>query len=414
MSQAYLPRLIDQLLVDLLADLPALLIVGPRATGKTTTAARLARTVLALDQPEQAAVVRLDPDRAIEGLAEPVLIDEWQVVPEVLGAVKRALDREPRPGRFLVTGSVRGDLEVENWPGTGRLVRVDMSGLTVAELQRQVASAPLLDRLAGGDFTHLAVPAERVDLRGYLALAARGGFPELALRTPPQRRARWLRSYVDQVLTRDVHELSERRDPERMRRYLEAYALNTAGVVDQQRLMTASGVARETADAYESLLSNLLVVEATPAWWTNRLKRMAKSSKRFIVDPAVAMSLIGVNVDGLMRDAGLLGRILETFVFAQLRAELSRCESLPRLFHMRQEDGRREADLVVEYGGGRILGIEIKATSAPGPDDARHLGWLRDQLGDRFVGGLVLHTGPRQFELSDRVVAAPISSLWTS
>lgn len=414
MSDVYLPRLVDELLVDLLADLPALLIVGPRATGKTTTAARLARTVVRLDQPDQAAVVGLDPDAALADLVEPVLIDEWQVVPEVLGAVKRALDSDPHPGRFLVTGSVRGDLQAQNWPGTGRLVRVDMSGLTVAELTEQVASVPLLDRLADGDLDQLAAPADRINIRDYLAMAARGGFPELALRTPSRRRRRWLRSYVDQVLTRDVPQLSRRRDPVLMRRYLEACALHTAGVVDQHSLMTSAGVSRETANDYESLLSNLLVIEAIPAWWSNRLKRLAKSPKRFMVDPAVAMSVIEATVDGLMRDANLLGRMLETFVVAQLRAELSRCETMPRLYHLRQEDGRREVDLVIEYGAGRVLGIEVTATSAPDPSDARHLVWLRDQLGNRFIGGVVLHTGPRAFRLSEGIVATPIASLWVS
>jgi hypothetical protein len=413
-TEKYLPRLVDDLLATLITQLPALLIVGPRATGKTTTAERLARTVVALDQPAQAAVVRLDPDAVVRGLAEPILIDEWEVAPEILGAVKRAVDREPRSGRFLVTGSVRGDLDSENWPGTGRLVRVDMSGLTVAELEGHVTAVPLLDRLADGDLGQLTAPGDRVDIRDYLAMAARGGFPELALRTPPGLRGRWLRSYVDQVLTRDLAGLSPRRDPDPVRRYLEAYALNTAGVVDQRSLMAGAGVARATADASESVLSNLLMIARMPAWWTNRLKRLAKSPKRFIMDPAVAMSIINITPAGLMRDANLLGRILETFVVAQVRAELSRCETLPRLYHLRQEDGRREVDLIVEYGVGRILGIEIKATSAPSPHDARHLGWLRDQLGDRFVGGLVLHTGPRVFALGDRIIAAPISCLWTA
>lgn len=358
--------------------------------------------------------MRLDPDRALAGLAEPVLIDEWQVVPEVLGAVKRSVDREPHPGRFIVTGSARGDLEAENWPGTGRLVRIDMTGLAVAEIERKIAAIPLIDRLSGGDLSQVVAPAERVDIRGYLALAARGGFPELALRTSARRHARWLQSYVDQVLTRDVSDLSLRRDPDRIRRYLQAYALNTAGVCDQRTLMSAAGIARMTADAYEALLSNLLVVESIPAWWNNRLKRMAKSPKRFVRDPAVAMSVIGVTVDGLMRDANLLGRTLETFVLAQLRSEQPRCETLPRFYHLRQDDGRREVDLLVEYGAGRMLGVEVKASSAPGPPDARHLAWLRDQLGNRFVGGLVLHTGPRVVPLDERILAAPISCLWTS
>jgi predicted AAA+ superfamily ATPase len=109
----------------------------------------------------------------------------------------------------------------------------------------------------------------------------------------------------------------------------------------------------------------------------------------------------------------MLGRVLDTFVASQLRTELSRCQSRPRIYHLRDQDGRHEVDLLVEYGGGNVLGIEVKATAAPKTEDARHLMWLRDQLGDRFLGGLVLNTGPRPFPLSDRIVAAPIACLWS-
>jgi hypothetical protein len=132
-----------------------------------------------------------------------------------------------------------------------------------------------------------------------------------------------------------------------------------------------------------------------------------------VVDPSLALAAMRVDLAGLMRDADLLGRALDTLVVAQLRAELPRCESGPRLHHLRQEQGRHEIDIVVEYGAGRVFAIEIKATSAPGRDDARHLGWLRDAIGDRFLGGAVLHCGPRTFELGDKIVAAPIACLWT-
>src|SRR5919108_4543273 len=124
MAVEYVPRLVDPLVSQILADFPALLVLGPRATGKTTTAARHAQTVIRLDQPGRAASVRADPDAALRGLAEPVLIDEWQLAPEVLGAVKRSVDRDARPGRYLITGSVRAALNADTWPLTGRAVRI--------------------------------------------------------------------------------------------------------------------------------------------------------------------------------------------------------------------------------------------------------------------------------------------------
>jgi hypothetical protein len=253
---------------------------------------------------------------------------------------------------------------------------------------------------------------EALDLRDYAELALMGGFPELVLRLPPSERRPWLESYIDQLLTRDVAEIAGRRDPQRLRRYFEAHAVNSAGAPDQETLRSAAGVARATASAYEQLLCNLLIIDLVPAWWTNRLKRLVRTPKRYFVDPSLALAALRLDITGVMKDADILGRALDTFVAAQLRAEIVRCSLSPRLFHLRQAQGRHEVDVIVEYGAGRVFGFEVKATSAPGRDEARHLAWLRDALGDRFIGGAVLHTGPRAFMVEDRIVAAPISSLW--
>jgi uncharacterized protein len=412
-ARHYTPRIVDVLLRRRLQHHSAILIIGPRATGKTTTAERLARTTLRLDRPGEAALVRADADAALRELEEPILIDEWQIVPEILGAVKRAVDKDPRPGRYLVTGTVRGEADSPTWPGTGRLLRVPMYGLTVSEVRGRIPKVPLLDRLARGDLHERLTSPERLDLRDYAELAARGGFPEPVLRLPDAERGVWYVSYIDQLLTRDVAELSSRRDPQLLRRYLEVYALHTAGVVEQRALNEAAGIAKATGEGYDALLRNLLIVDSLPAWWTNRLKRLTKAPKRYVVDPSLALAVLRTDFDGLLRDANLLGRVLDTFVVAQLRAELPRCDTRPRLFHLRQEQGRREVDTLVEYGGGRVLAVEVKATSAPNRDDARHLIWLRDELGERFVGGVVLHTGPHTFELDERVIAAPIAVLWS-
>ena len=176
----YRPRLIDGWLAQLLSELPALLVVGPRAAGKTTTAARHARTIVRPDREAEAAAFVADPDAALRGLEEPVLLDEWQMVPGVLGAVKRAVDADPRAGRFLLTGSVRSDLEAEGWPATGRLVRIPLYGMTVAEQRGLVDRAPFLDAVVDGD--HPAPLDDAPDLRDYVEIALRSGFPEPALR----------------------------------------------------------------------------------------------------------------------------------------------------------------------------------------------------------------------------------------
>jgi predicted AAA+ superfamily ATPase len=409
---SYTSRAVDPLIDRLLTELPALFIVGPRAAGKTTTAARYARTVVQLDREAEAVAFRADPDAALRGLAEPVLLDEWQAVPGVLGAVKRAIDSRPDPGRFIVTGSVRGDLEAELWPGTGRLTRVPMYGMTMREQLGEYRQPAFLDRVSRGDELHPA--RETPDLRGYVELILRSGFPEAALRLSEAARQRWLESYVDQLLTRDVEQVNAGRDPARLRRYFEAYALNTAGVVEDKAIYNAAGIDRKTALAYEALLTNLLVVEALPAWTTNRLKRLVLSPKRHVVDAALAASILRLDVNAILRSGDLLGRLLDTFVVSQLRAEIVVSESRPRLYHVRQEQGRFEVDVLGELAGGRVVGMEVKASAAPTGRDARHLVGLRDRLGDTFQAGILFHTGPRAFALAERVTAVPISALWAS
>lgn len=405
----YRPRALESLLPDLLGELPALLLVGPRATGKTTTAARYATTIVRLDRPAEAAAFRADPDAALRELVGSVLLDEWQAVPEVLAAVKRAVDSGVPPGRFLITGSVRAELDSETWPGTGRLVRLALYGMTVRE-QLGRPGPTLIDRITRGK--ELKVPPDPPDLRGYVELALRSGFPEAALSLSEHTRARWLESYLDQLLTRDAIELERRRDPARLRRYFQAFALNSAGMAEDKTIYDAAGIDRKTALAYEGLLSDLLIVDAMPAWTSNRLKRLIKSPKRYVVDPALMATALGLDVNGILRDGDILGRLLDTFVLAQLRTELEVVQPRARLHHLRDQGGRREVDLLIELGGGRVIGIEVKADAAPEPSSARHLSWLRDELGERFEAGIVFHTGPKVYGLGARIVAAPICTLW--
>lgn len=284
-----------------------------------------------------------------------------------------------------------------------------MYPMTVAE-QRSAAGTAFLDRVLGGTVDQ---PEDPPDLRGYVELALRSGFPEPALRLSESIGGRWLESYVTQVITRDVALLGEGRDPSRLRRYVEAYAESTGGVPDDRTLYEAAGINRRTAIAYEELLSSLFLTGAVPAWTTNRLKRLAVTRKRFLVDAGLLRGILRIDVDGVMRDGDLLGRTIQTFACAQLRPEEEIARSRPRLHHLRTQGGRHEVDLIAEVGGGGIIGIEVKSSSAPGPDAARHLAWLRDELGPRFKAGVVLHTGPRTYDLEDRIAAVPIASMWT-
>lgn len=418
----YLKRLADPLIAELLAALPAVSLVGPRAAGKTTTAARHASTVIHLDRPAEADVVAADPDAALAGLAEPVLLDEWQEVPDVLGAVKRACDRDRRPGRFILTGSVRAETDHRTWPGTGRVTRIEMYPLTVGELSAS-AAPPLVDRIVeGGPDLVGGVRWAASDgegarapdgLRDYVQMALRGGFPQSALGMGERARRRWLDTYAAEIVGRDAVLAGNGIDRGRLRRYFAAYAQQCARITDDALIHGAAGIDRRTAHAYLDLLERIYVVSELPSWSSNRTKRLVKMPKRFLVDSSLFAAVTGTTEAGVMRDADLLGRLLETLVVAQLRAQATVSEHRCTLHHLRQHNGRHEVDVVIELGTGQIIGIEIKATAAPSRDDARHLAWLRDEHGDRFLAGLVLHTGPGVIPLGDRLWAAPISTLWT-
>jgi hypothetical protein len=404
----------DTHLASLIQTFPAVLINGPRATGKTTTARQFVSSEVRLDQPAQAAAFRADPDAALRRREEPVLLDEWQEVPEVLGAVKRSVDDNPAPGRFILTGSVRSDLEQKVWPGTGRLIRMNMYGLSELEIQGlpPIPKKPLLEALALCTTESLSLPTVRPDLRDYIDLALQGGFPGIVLNPAHELREIWVDSYLEQLLTRDSHPLVSDRDHRKLARYFEAVAASSAGLPNDKTLYDAAGVNKKTADIYDDLLAKLFVAEIVPAWAGNRLDRLIKTGKRYVVDSSLMAAAVGATAETVMADIDLLGRIIDTFVMAQLRPEVALSPRRIRLHHLRTKEGREEVDILAELPGGKILGLEIKATASPSSSDAKHLRWLRGRYPERFVAGAVLHTGPDIIQFDESIFAIPICAFW--
>lgn len=353
------------------------------------------------------------PDAMLAGLRPPVILDEWQEVPELLGAVKRSVDENPAPGRYILTGSVRAELENQVWPGTGRLLQVPMYGMSVREVLRRASMIPFIDRVIAGGTDAVTAPDDALNVRDYLDLILAGSFPEPSLRIPVTARRRWFAGYVEQMITRDVPAVAPRRDPELLRRYLSVLAVNTAGIAAESTLWSAAGIDAKTARAYQALFQRMFVLDLVPAWFSNRIKRLVKAPKRYLVDPALVAAVLGLGREAILYGPDMLGRLLDTFVAAQLRAELAASSNDPRLYHLREEQGRREIDLLVETVDGHLIGIEVKAAATVATSDTRHLAWLRDETGDAFAAGIILHTGPHVFPVSDRIIAAPVSALWS-
>ncbi len=389
------------------------MIVGPRATGKTTSAMRLSNTVFRLDNDEIRLSVAGDPDAVLSDAEPPVLVDEWQLAPSSLAAAKRLIDTNPNPGSFIFTGSATDTLSNSAWAGTGRFIRVEMWGLTQREVLKVSRSGTFFDSVAEPGFDGLlSLPSKPPDTNQYVDLLLGSGFPEALARTTERTRLAWLDSYVDHLVGRDVELVGEVRDIAKLRRYLAAIAVNTAGVPNLQVLLNAASIDRETANRYDGLLERIFVSQQIPAWTSNRFTRVGSRRKRYLCEPALVAPLIGLDRRSIVRSADLLGRLIDSFVVSQLRPEMTLGRFPVAMHHLRQ-DGRHEIDLLLERRDGAVVAIEVKAGTTVDRHDARHLIWLRDQLDtSAFRSGIVFHTGKLIRKIDERIWAIPICALW--
>lgn len=414
----YLPRVIDAELDELLAGVPAVAIEGPKAVGKTRTALRLARTIYRLDDPGERSVLYADPSRLTEG-DQPVLIDEWQRLPTSWDVVRRAVDVDPSPGRFLLTGSASPRTTTHS--GAGRIVTARMRPLALVE--RGIAQPTVsLRELLTGTRPELGGDSP-VALADYVQEICTSGFP--ALRGLPGRALRaQLDGYLDRIVDHDIPELGRSvRNPVVLRRWLRAYAAATATTTAFERVRDAatSGEgakpARSTTLPYRDALERLWILDPLPAWLPsrNRLSRLASPAKHHLADPALAARLLGVGPDALLaaapgpvtlpREGTLLGALFESLVTLDIRVYAQACEAT--VGHLRTRSGEREVDLIVERADGRVVAVEVKLVADPDPGDLKHLHWLRTQLGEDLLDAVVVTTGRHAYRRPDGVAVVP-------
>lgn len=406
----YLRRHVDDRLAHLLRVHPACLIEGIRGVGKTSTASRLAASTLRLDHPPTADLIERDPEAACASLPRPLLIDEWQRVPTVWDAVRRMIDDDRSPGQFMLSGSARTSVSADIHAGAGRIMPFRLRPMTLSE-RRGEAPAVALDELAARGIDALRgvrspfTPAEQV---GPTVNSGLPGYLEMAEIDHQDA----LRSYLDLAVSRDLAEIAPgQRNVRKLRKYLRAYGATVATTAEHATIHNAAEVAKATGETYHELLDRIGLIEELPGWSDNRLKRLTKSPKRHLVDPALAAADHYETASQLSERRERLGELFESAAVSQITATAEAMGLGWRFSHLRSAGGENEVDLIADLPDGGILAFEVKLTEIVSARDGRHLSTLRNQLGDAFRAGLVVHPGTTAHRLDERIAAAPLGIL---
>ncbi len=410
-NPAIYPRLVEPHLDEVLADTPVVLIHGPRQCGKTTLARRVGKAsgyaYFSFDDDVALAAAREDPLGFVGDLPERAILDEVQRVPELFTALKSSVDRDRTPGRFLLTGSANVLLVPKLADSlAGRMEIVRLHPLAQVELARTLPR--FLNTLFGAGFKMGNWPRLGDELTERIVA---GGYPAALARKMPRRRAAWYRDYIETLVQRDVRDLARIRLLDALPRLLTLAAGQTARLLNVSDLAAPFQLSRQTIRDYITLLTRVFLLEELPSWHSNRLRRLIKTPKLHLGDTGLACALLGVDVAALKSDRVLLGQLLETFVFQELRRQASGWEEVVNFHHFRDKDGA-EVDIVLETSGQRVAGVEVKAAATVTASDFRGLRRLRQAAGRRFAGGVVLYDGETTAPFGEGLYAVPIRSLW--
>lgn len=387
------------------------LISGPRGSGKATLASGAAgdRTAfLHLDDPAVLDAARSDPVGLIRGL-DRVAICEIQRAPDLLLEIKASVDRDTRPGRFLLTSSA--DLMTAPRIAdslAGRMEVVDLLPLSRSEIAG--SRSTFLDDMFNG---RRPAPNDPVIGDDLVEAVLAGGYPEAAGLGSPAQRRDWYRSYIDTVVKRDVRDVTRVDRLSAMPGLLTALAERSGRLVSHSAIGRPLGMNHVTTKRYLGILETLFLVRRLRPWSNNRVRRPAKSPKLHFLDAGLLAALTEVSPDGLQDDRRAFGPLLETFVFAELQKIATWSRERCRLYHFREND-RHEVDIVVQNGRRRVVGIEVKASATVRSQDFSGLRRLAEAAGDRFVRGMVLYDHHQVVPFGDRMEAAPVSCLWSS
>ncbi len=409
-------RFAEPRILEALQDTRVVVIQGARQVGKTTLlheiVAKSGGRALTLDDEVARATAQADPVAFVTQNAGALLaIDEVQRVPELVLALKLVVDRDPRPGRFLLTGSAN----LLRLPATedslaGRAESIELLGFSQGEVVGR--QEDFIDRLLSGD--RFLGHTSALNRNDYLERAVAGSYPEALARTG-RRRSQWLDNYLSRTVERDAPDVSPLQRLGELPLILRVLAARNSDELNVADIARDTGIPARTLAPHVELLETLYLIQRIPAWSTNLTKRVVSRPKAALLDTGLAARLLGVSASGAsptMRPE-VAGHLLEGFVAGELRRQLGWADEIVRISHYRDHAGD-EVDFILEADDGRIAGIEVKATSSVGRNDARWLAKLRDRLGSRFAAGVVLHTGTTSGPLGEKLAAVPLDALWSA
>ena len=411
MIDTLIARAVQPLVAEALADTRVVFVMGARQVGKSTLVSRVAAKdhparLLTLDDQVTRDAALADPAGFVAGLDRPVVLDEVQRAPDLLLAIKETVDRDTRPGQFLLTGSanVLSNHRVKD-ALTGRMEIITLWPLAQSEIHSTRGN--LIDSL-------LAAHPPQIDDalvgRGaFVDVVAAGGYPEARTRSG-RRRDRWFRDYLDTTLDRDLRDISDAFKLNEMPRLLRLLASQAAGLLNYKTVADRLQLHPDTVKSYVQLLETVFLVHRLPAWRPGLGSREGQTPKINIVDSGLLANLLGADTERIRTDAQVTGKVLENFVVMEIVKLAQWAETDVRPYHYR--DGRDEIDIVLETRAGDLVAIEVKASATLDAASRRVLTKLRDATGDRFRAGVVLYTGRQTVPLGDRLWAVPISGLW--
>lgn len=404
------PRYAESLIRTALRDTRVVAISGPRQSGKTTLARRFSekgRAYLTLDNQPTLTAAKSDPVAFIRGLDRAV-IDEVQRAPGLLLAIKQSVDEDPRPGRFLLTGSANL-LTIKSVHDSlaGRVEIVPLYPLGRSERLR--AKPPqFIAKIFRGQVPQ---PSELPTGDQLLQIVIAGGYPDAVKRRSEQRRHDWYRAYIKSIVERDIPEIADIAAPEQIPRLLEISARFAGQLTNLSEIGRTLGLDHKTVDHYTRVLEQIYLVHRIQPWSRNELSRLVKTPKLHFVDSGLLTAMRGYSVARLRTDRTLVGPILESFVFSELLKSAAWSKERVSLFHYRDKD-QIEVDFVLENAAGELVGIEVKAAASVTRRDFAGLDRIAASAGAAFMQGILLYDGEQTLSFGDKLRAVPLSALW--